>query len=533
MNIRSLNRNNQLLAILGTGILLAGCGAGGTDQTPKASAQGGPTLLAATASNSSCSFPKFVFGTKYATGTIVNFADNGKNYIATHDNPGYDPTISTYFWSPYTACSAPAPAPAPAPSCSFPNYAWGSNYVTGNIVTYPDNGKYYIATHDNPGWDPTISTYFWSPYTCSAPAPTPTPTPTPTPAPTGPVVTAASCSYAAVSAAVNSAATGTTVSVPAGDCSWGTQQLNVPAGIYLRGAGQDKTVIRRVGSVSNTSYLVAYNCSNGQRAQFSGMTLIGNGNAAIQDKGLGLLNGCSDFSVTNSKFSKFVFSAVYVGDAPKQRGVIFKNNFIDNYSPELKNLGYGVAVYGGGAWPALSLGSADAVFVEDNYFSGNRHNIASNNGSVYVFRYNKVNGTDAAKDYAMTDAHGLSSSQRGSRSFEIYNNTYSTSISSGLQRTAIGIRGGDGVIFNNTVPATVSRTVELMVEGFGCGTYPGADQSRSVYIWNNTANPQNGYTTNGIDNTCPASLGLNRDYFLNAKPGYTPYVYPHPLRAGQ
>ena len=29
------------------------------------------------------------------------------------------------------------------------------------------NGKYYQATHDNPGYDPTISTWFWSPYTCS------------------------------------------------------------------------------------------------------------------------------------------------------------------------------------------------------------------------------------------------------------------------------------------------------------------------------------------------------------------------------
>jgi hypothetical protein len=210
--------------------------------------------------------------------------------------------------------------------------------------------------------------------------------------------------------------------------------------------------------------------------------------------------------------------------------VIYKNNFINNYAPDLHNLGYGVVVYGGGVWPALSLGTEKAVYVEDNYFEGNRHNIASNNGSVYVFRYNKVVGTDAAKDYAMTDAHGRSSSPRGSRSFEIYNNAYSTRLSSGLQRSAVGIRGGDGVIFNNTAPASISRTVELMVEGFGCGTYPGPDQSRSVYIWNNSANPQNGYTTNGIANTCPASLGLNRDYFLSPKPGYTPYTYPHPLR---
>jgi hypothetical protein len=296
---------------------------------------------------------------------------------------------------------------------------------------------------------------------------------------------AASCEFSDVQYAVRAAGMGATVQIPAGDCNWGTQQLNILAGTYLRGSGQDLTIIRRDGDVPNTRYLVAYNCSNHRQAIFSDMTLVGNGNGEIQDKGLGLLNGCQDFKVFNSTFKDFIFSAVYVGDAPHQRGVIYKNNFIDNFSSSLMNLGYGVVVYGGGAWPPLELGTENAVFVEDNYFSGNRHNIASNNGSVYVFRHNKVVGQDPAKDFAMTDAHGLSSSPRGSRSFEIYDNIYETNISSGLQRTAIGIRGGDGVIFNNTISSTISRGIELMPEGFHCGAYPGRDQIRSVYIWNN------------------------------------------------
>jgi predicted chitinase len=39
------------------------------------------------------------------------------------------------------------------------------SYVTGDKVLY--NGAGYIATMDNPGYDPTISTYFWSPYACT------------------------------------------------------------------------------------------------------------------------------------------------------------------------------------------------------------------------------------------------------------------------------------------------------------------------------------------------------------------------------
>jgi hypothetical protein len=368
------------------------------------------------------------------------------------------------------------------------------------------------------------------PPTLPPPPSAPLPAPPPAPIPAGPAVNAASCSYAAVHSAVAAATAGATIVIPAGDCDWGTQQLNVPAGIYLHGAGKTATTIRRNGVVSESAYLIAFDCSNGLRASLSDMSLVGNGNGGIWDKGLGLLHGCRDFRVFNARFSNFIFSAVYVGDAPNQRGVIYSNDFINNYSAALHNLGYGVVVYGGGAWPALDLGSPNAVFVEDNYFSGNRHNIASNNGSVYVFRHNTVIGQDPAKDFAMTDAHGLSSSPRGSRSVEVYNNTYSTNISSGLQRTAVGIRGGDGVIFNNTVALTISRAIELIPEGFACGDYPGPDQTRSLYIWNNTNTAANGYTSNGIDNNCPASIGLNRDYFLNPKPGYKAYTYPHPLR---
>ncbi|WP_333771614.1 glycoside hydrolase family 19 protein [Streptomyces sp. IBSBF 2435] len=50
--------------------------------------------------------------------------------------------------------------------CSYPSWVAGRAYTTGAIVRYT-NGLYYIATHDNPGYDPTISTWYWSPYTCT------------------------------------------------------------------------------------------------------------------------------------------------------------------------------------------------------------------------------------------------------------------------------------------------------------------------------------------------------------------------------
>ncbi|MGW3512184.1 glycoside hydrolase family 19 protein [Streptomyces sp. NPDC000994] len=55
---------------------------------------------------------------------------------------------------------------ASAATCSsYPSWVAGKAYATGDIVRYTD-GKAYIAEHDNPGYDPVISTWYWEPYNC-------------------------------------------------------------------------------------------------------------------------------------------------------------------------------------------------------------------------------------------------------------------------------------------------------------------------------------------------------------------------------
>lgn len=55
-------------------------------------------------------------------------------------------------------------ASAASPCDTAPKWQQGAWYTTGNVVRY--NGAYYIAEHDNPGYDPTISTWYWDPYNC-------------------------------------------------------------------------------------------------------------------------------------------------------------------------------------------------------------------------------------------------------------------------------------------------------------------------------------------------------------------------------
>ncbi len=398
--------------------------------------------------------------------------------------------------------------------------------------------------------------------------------PPPAPEPAGikvaRTVTAKSCNFADVSEVVTSAKAETKVQIPAGICDWGTQSLSVGPGIYLKGAGKRATIIKRTTPIDsanqekkgNPHYLVTIHCSPGQPNSFSDISLQGNGvglgdpkenDADPRDNGL-KLNGwkyvegkltpspCQDFRVFNAHFFGFGFAAVtVVGDPRQTRGVIFKNDFLNNYyyNARIKTtiLGYGVAVYGDNSWPELALGTADNIFIEDNNMSGNRHHVASNQSSRYVFRHNFASATPITRNDVSVDAHGRSSATTtGSRQVEIYGNQLDAAMpKSETARAAIGIRGGDGVIFNNTISEKFRYGIELQVEGsyngFGrldCSNSP-PDRITSLYIWGNTINTANPDTT-GIFSDCPDVVKQDRDYFLTKKPGYTPYIYPHPLR---
>jgi chitinase len=121
--------------------------------------------------------------TAYNGGATVSH--NGRNWNARWWTQGEAPPGNTGVWVDKGACGTPGPAPtkttaAPAPACGHPDWVAGRSYVAGNIVRYTD-GKFYRAKHDNPGYDPVISTWYWEPYACSVGPTDPTPGPNPKP----------------------------------------------------------------------------------------------------------------------------------------------------------------------------------------------------------------------------------------------------------------------------------------------------------------------------------------------------------------
>ncbi len=318
-------------------------------------------------------------------------------------------------------------------------------------------------------------------------------------------------------------------SLPEG-CYLITTTVDIPPGVKLVGAGAEKTILYR--DPERTYWEPMLQVQGGRDApggaKISGLALIGvrDTDDIGQDYGI-LISDVQDFRIDHSYFEGFGWAGVRVeGDSS---GVIDHAIFVDNFKRGIDNLGYGVGVYGKDNWTAdLQPGGAQAIFVEDSLFVGNRHAIAASAGAHYVFRYNQVLHSIVA---CAVDAHGMGyGNARGTRYVEIYRNVIEDP---GYDWCGIGIRGGAGVIFGNTIDG-YENPILLILEWGTPETlkvsYPAFDQVQELYIWENRS--ADGLVEPRVDETGIGFIEADRDYFLSPKPGYVPYEYPHPLAHG-
>jgi len=371
----------------------------------------------------------------------------------------------------------------------------------------------------------------------------------------GSTISAASGSAPDIQEAVNQAQPGDVVLIPEGQWDF-SGTVFAPDGIHIRGAGKDATLLKRGDTASKPFFVVDGRGNDPFR--FSDVTLQGigverfrAGDLSVLDSGLLIEGKAIDFQIYNARFTGFTEACVKVygfeGSTPGHaRGVIYRNEFVDSIYVDMgvTSLGYGVAICGDDEEWELALGSAEAIFVEDNYFERCRHAVAANAAARYVFRYNTV--VDTYYPYAAVDAHGADERRRGTRSYEVYGNTISGAVrwetgeSTGEFGTwAIGIRGGDGVIFNNQFPS-MSEPIYLTIEDYANLSgypYPIPDQTTDLYVWNNHHNAalydRVSLGWNGeMEVALKRFLQEGRDYHYLPKASYRPFAYPHPLRTG-
>src|ERR1041384_7598291 len=350
-------------------------------------------------------------------------------------------------------------------------------------------------------------------------------------------INAASCSITDIQAAHTSASNGDTIQLPTCTQTTWTSTVTITKAVTIKGNGTANTNLQRSAVASDYESNVMFRVQGVTSGTtiFQDFTLNGTqdtNEGAWLDMGIWLDNG-GEFRIHHMQFTYLGIAIQVHGNPTVQKGVIDHNTFTNIYtqacncSPSFgaDSYGYAVSVVGSGTYGALVLGTDQNVFIEDNTFTHPKSAVSSNNGARYVFRYNTV--TDASDHGPSVDAHGhVASWPVGSRSWEIYNNTLN--VPAGWW-TGIEPTGGDGVIFNNAIDGDYQREI-VLGDGDCSGSYPLAYQIRAAYIWNNTFTGGGDITS--ITNECPSFVQLNRDYFLSAMPGYTPYTYPHPLVSG-
>lgn len=309
-----------------------------------------------------------------------------------------------------------------------------------------------------------------------------------------------------------------------------TSNINIPPCTHLIGAGVGKTILYHDPETFYSQAILRLKgkSDNSCVTQISGLALIGvrDTNDTSEDYGL-IISDVIDFRVDHSYFEGFGFAGVRVEGTSS--GVLDHAIFVDNFKHGINNLGYGVTVYGENQWVTdPQPGGSQAIFVEDSLFVGTRHAIAANAGAHYVFRNNQVlQGVVACG----VDAHGMGfGSAHGTRYVEIYHNVIRDPV---YDWCGIGIRGGAGVIFENTI-RDYKNPILLILEW---GTpddykskYPALDQVQDLYIWDNQIT--GGHSEPQVDETGVGFIEAGRDYFTEPLPGYMPFVYPHPLASG-
>jgi hypothetical protein len=380
-------------------------------------------------------------------------------------------------------------------------------------------------------------------------------------------INATSCSQTDVQSAINSASDGDTVNIPSGSCTWTTPVNIVDKDITIVGAGQGTTNITYNGPDAYNS--AAFHVDNDAGTpkddfEISHLTIIHGsslGNIASGTNMIMVWDAGPDWRIHHVTITS-AYSGSMVGIGRNQgsnSGLVDNCIFnatnssghtkafqINAKDRDTETAGGSPSVSNGStSWGAAStFGTKENLYIEDCTFNWTAVYTGADmdEGARVVWRYNTFTGTGIG-------SHGDDggNTDRGVRHYEIYNNTFD---SNGVGHyVCIGLRGGTGVIYNNTFSGNYGTGLIMYhycadaCTGPCSGgwtkpcSYPcsgqigqGPDNTTDpLYFWNNTWNDGLGLT---VQSCASSIIQSGRDYYneSGAKPGYTAYTYPHPLR---
>jgi hypothetical protein len=309
--------------------------------------------------------------------------------------------------------------------------------------------------------------------------------------------TAASASFADVSAAVSAASAGDTVTVPAGQAVW-SDPLVITKGISLVGAGIGQTVITSAyassGGIFDASFFLITHAPSSPESneafRLSGFTID-------------LANACSGILVKNemtSPLSRVRIDHLSIAN-PRDLlmhfyGTVF--GVVDNNV--LKSASVGVRVNGldEKTWEDVpfEFGTADNIYFEDNAFSGaDSLFFYGEMGGRYCVRFNTFDASASENGlYPFADLHGNQpNAHLAAIGAEIYGNV----INGGRHGVILlDHRGGKALVYDNEVDNTAEGAWTKVREEFHDALNPPANHAVSgqpqhvsdSYSWGNMRN---------------------------------------------
>lgn len=381
-------------------------------------------------------------------------------------------------------------------------------------------------------------------------------------------------SLADTQAAVNAVPNNGTVQVPAGVFTWsGSLQIGNKA-IHLLGKGAPRIIVNVANAdgvnvtASTAGYVEIGNLSfiegsiTPNYRHLVGVSGVAGGQPVLLHDCQFTVNSTAEGCVTWQLNGGVIWNCTFFSNFQDCEGVQLKQSSVDT-------------------WQAVStLGNADTngtsnTYIEDCTFTGlYLQALDFDDNSRTVVRHCTFNNS------AIT-SHGQETSPWGTRHWEVYDNNFIFTVSGAAPYPLnlnywFLVRGGTGVIFGNNLPHITSqqwgdksgvlfadfniqrhssyvacqtqypsaRQVGQTWVGAGGHSYPGAPidgggyGTDPVYIW---ANADGNSSDPSLEDYNPDECGSNqqvanyikngRDYKLAAKPNYSAYTYPHPLRA--
>lgn len=266
--------------------------------------------------------------------------------------------------------------------------------------------------------------------------------------------TAKSCNASDVQAAVDAAAPGEIVNVPACTTTWASA-VTIDKGITLRGQGEKATVIQGSGRVLDVD-LAAMGAF-----RLTGFGFGGGGSAGE----LIAINGrFASLRVDHVAFTNPTTRAFIIGYRtwPKSLpGIIGLFDHVTYTSAQAMPF---ILYYGSDAsWNAPDdYGTANALYVEDSTFHWDTpgpvsHVVDGEHGARYVVRHSKI-------ENGQIQQHDTGSTQqaRSTRKVEVYSNEFACTLSD-CGWIAIGLRGGTGVIWDNVISTNYQNAASTQI----------------------------------------------------------------------